>query len=383
MADSSVIPLSDTAILSDNSNDSSSTIVWIGMSISFTGTFFSALGLALQRLSHKRNNELPLCEQKPAWRQWLNLLGVLALFGGALFALTSYGMAPGSLLNCMAAMTLVFNMILAPALCGEVVFAKDVWVNGIVIVGTVVAVVFGPHREVEFTESELMALFDTVRFAVYFSVLVVILLCMFCLWLVLLYDIDNRQQRQSYCINSSCGLLCCFTKWTPLTRSRLLRISYPVLAGLIGGNTSTYAKAFIELCETTSINGENQFVYGGTYFILLITVLSVTLQLAFLNHGLKRFEALFVVPVYQCCFMLSGIMGSMFYFNEVEQLSALQIGMFSLGVCISTVGILLHSTRRESNVDDALGDLSGLDSLKLKVDDNDEEDVTFHCELNP
>jgi len=85
---------------------------------------------------------------------------------------------------------------------------------------------------------------------------------------------------------------------TRLTRTPVLRFTYPALAGSSGGNTAVYARASIELVKTI-IKGDNQFQYGGTYFLIVLMVVCVTSQLKFLNGGLKRYESVFVVPVYQ------------------------------------------------------------------------------------
>ena len=85
---------------------------WLGVGLSLCGSLCSATGLACQRLSHKRNQALPPEQQVRSSRQWLNLLGVFLLFVESIFDLVSFGFAPASILSCMGAMTLVFNMIL-------------------------------------------------------------------------------------------------------------------------------------------------------------------------------------------------------------------------------------------------------------------------------
>ena len=128
------------------------------------------------------------------------------------------------------------------------------------------------------------------------------------------------------------------------TRQRLLRFSYPAMAGSIGGITAAYAKASIELIKT-SILGENQFVYFQTYGVIFLMVFSVICQIKFLNAGLERYEAMYIVPVYQVFWIMSGILAGMFYFHEIDRLSEGQIRLFSLGAGISITGIILHSYR--------------------------------------
>mmetsp|Transcript_16370 Transcript_16370/g.24125 ORF Transcript_16370/g.24125 Transcript_16370/m.24125 type:complete len:448 (-) Transcript_16370:38-1381(-) len=310
--------------------DAKSGTFWLGVGLSLAGSFCSALGLALQRLSHKRNNALPLEQRLRSTRQWLNLLGIFLLFVEALFDLASFGFAPASILSCMGAFTLVFNMILAPALCGEEVSRRDILVNCIVMSGTLVAVWFGPHETPDYDVPKLMDLFSSTRFAVYFTLLMLwIGLLLLCWWG--LKDLNKPK-------------LATFQKWQRTTRSSVLRFTYPALAGSIGGNTAVYAKAMIELVKTT-IKGDNQLIYFGFYLMIVLMLLSLLGQLNFLNAGLKYYDALYVVPVYQVFWITSGILGAMFFFDEVAHLTSMELGMFILGAFVAMFGISLHATR--------------------------------------
>lgn len=303
---------------------------WLGVSLSLAGSLCSAIGLACQRLSHKRNNALPPEQQLRSSRQWLNLLGVFLLFIESLFDMASFGFAPASILSCMGAMTLVFNMMLAPLLCRESVSKRDIAVNGIVFSGTIISVWFGPHATPDYTLPELIDLFLTRRFVVYAIFLICWIGFLFYAWWSL-QDLENPKGR--------------FRKMSRLSRTRLLRFTYPALAGSIGGNTAVYAKASIELVKTT-IKGNNQFMYVGTYFLIALMIVCVVAQLKFLNGALKRYESLYVVPVYQVFWIACGVLGALFYFNEVASISGRDMGMFALGAIISVFGILFHSMRK-------------------------------------
>eukprot|EP00547_Thalassionema_nitzschioides_P000843 CAMPEP_0194199308 /NCGR_PEP_ID=MMETSP0156-20130528/376_1 /TAXON_ID=33649 /ORGANISM="Thalassionema nitzschioides, Strain L26-B" /LENGTH=302 /DNA_ID=CAMNT_0038924189 /DNA_START=285 /DNA_END=1193 /DNA_ORIENTATION=- len=251
------------------------------------------------------------------------------------------GFAPAALLSCMSAMTLVFNMVLAPALCGEVVSRKDLSVNGIVMVGTIMAVWFGPHSTPSYNLQELQGFWASTGFTLYAIGLL--------LWMGVLLFVHTSLRKEDSAM---------FQNMDKTTRSQVLRFTYPALAGSIGGNTAIYAKASVELIKTT-IAGNNQFIYFGTYVILALVVLCLSGQLYFLNSGLARYESLFVVPVYQVFWMSATILGALFFFQEIQHLSTSHVIFFVLGVTISVFGILLHSTRAspaDKEVDSGAGD---------------------------
>jgi hypothetical protein len=311
---------------------------WIGISLSITGSLFSTVSLALQRLSHQRNQALPLAERFPANRQKLNVIGVIFLFFGSLIDCAALGFAPATIISCMGSLTLVLNMILAPLLINEDVYLRDVAVNGIVIAGTLVSVWFGPHETPAYDLDDLMKLIREPTFIMYQSLFGIWVLSLVVVWMDLSQGVDRPYYLASLDL---------------LTRRDLLRFSYPALAGSIGGITAAYAKASIELIKT-SILGNNQFRFVGTYVIISIMILSVTMQIKFLNAGLKRYEAMYVVPVYQVFWIISGILAGMFYFHEVEGLSEGQVRLFSLGAGISITGIFLHSKRSHQEEDEVV-----------------------------
>ena len=302
---------------------------YIGIILSIAGSLFSTVSLALQRLSHKRNEALPVEEQLAANRQKLNIIGVVFLFFGSLVDFAALGFAPATVISCMGSLTLVLNMILAPILIREAIFLRDVCVNFIVIIGTLISVWFGPHNTPEYDLEDLARLMKEPTFIMYQSMFGIWVLSLIVVWMDLRKDVDSPTY---------------LTGLEAVTRRRLLRFSYPGLAGSIGGFTAAYAKASIELIKT-SILGDNQFTHIGTYFIIFMMGGSVCLQIKFLNAGLKRYEAMYIVPVYQVFWIISGILAGMFYFHEVEGLSEKEVRLFSLGAGISITGIILHSKR--------------------------------------
>jgi uncharacterized membrane protein len=288
------------------------------------------VSLALQRISHKRNAALPKEQRLSASRQKLNIIGVLFLGVGSLVDFAALGFAPATVISCMGSLTLVLNMILAPMLLQEKVYCRDLLVNMTVIAGTLLSVWYGPHDTPDYNFDDLMRLLKEPTFIIYQSLFAIWALALSIFWAD--FRRNNAETPR------------CFTKMELDTRRRLLRFSYPALAGSIGGMTAAYAKASIELVKT-SIFGENQFTNIGTYVILGMMVSSVAIQIKFLNAGLKRYEAMYVVPVYQVFWIISGILAGMFYFHEIEGLSQRDVWLFMLGVVISITGIILHSER--------------------------------------
>ena len=315
----------------------------IGIALSVTASFCSSVSLAVQRLSHIRNDSLPEEERRPSQCQILNILGVLLLFVGSLVDFAAFGFAPATIISCMGSLTLVLNMILAPIIVGESVSVKDFVVNVIVIIGTLISVWFGPHDTPAYDLDDLTGLLHESSFLMYQGIFCIWLVCLLLVWLDLRNNNNDSEEEDSKVLLSSLD---------QLTRQRLLRFSYPALAGTIGGLTAAYAKAAVELIKTSILGGDNQFAYLGTYVIVTILIVCVVLQIRFLNAGLQRYEAMYVVPVYQVFWIISGILAGMFYFHEINELSQNEVKLFAFGAVISITGIIIHSKRTSSTDDE-------------------------------
>jgi hypothetical protein len=163
------------------------------------------------------------------------------------------------------------------------------------------------------------------------------------LWLGLLFGVWNSLQSLES-MNTIQP-----TWWSPYLSRQQQQCLYqgiiPTLAGTLGGSSATFAKAAIELLKTTW-KGKNQFIYITTYVILFLLITFLSGQIYFLNASLARFPAMFVVPVYQVFWILCGILGGLFYFNEAQTFTWIQWVMFPLGSCIAILGIILLLFRK-------------------------------------
>ncbi|KAJ0408458.1 hypothetical protein ATCC90586_008396 [Pythium insidiosum] len=125
---------------------------------------------------------------------------------------------------------------------------------------------------------------------------------------------------------------------------RIHPVIYPALSGIFGAQSVLFAKSAIELIKTTA-GGSNQFATFGTYAITFSMFTCVFLQIHWLAHGLQSFDAVFVVPVFQCFFISVSIFGGGVYFKEFSSMSSMALGMFFFGAGVTLSGVFLLSQR--------------------------------------
>jgi len=99
----------------------------------------------------------------------------------------------------------------------------------------------------------------------------------------------------------------------------------------------------VELLFTTLFEGNNQFVYFGTYAILIAVVLLGAAQVIFLNKGFAICPATVMVPIFFCFFSVFSMVLTICYFEQWTCFTPLQGGMVALGTIIILIGVALLS----------------------------------------
>ena len=80
------------------------------------------------------------------------------------------------------------------------------------------------------------------------------------------------------------------------------------------------------------------------FLIVAILLASIFAQLHWMAIGLQQFDALIIVPIFQCFFISVSILGGGVYFDELSKLSAVQASMFTFGVLLTLIGVAILSS---------------------------------------
>lgn len=70
--------------------------------------------------------------------------------------------------------------------------------------------------------------------------------------------------------------------------------------------------------------------------------------MAVFNGGLKRYDSLQIVPIYQSCLVISGSLSGGFYYNEMKDFTLVQWVLFPFGCFLTVVGIIILITRKRT-----------------------------------
>lgn len=268
-----------------------------GVSIALCSTLISATGLTLQKRTHKRLEQEKTAEaaaladgsitqpmpRKPYYRQWSWLAGIACLLISAICSLGVFALLGQARASSLAAMTIVWNGLLSRAFLGEVFTSVDAISSVLVILGALIALIFGANGAAEVTGKTIDELVHSLRRTVV-VVAAIILTCLYCIayW----YNRSMNKRAAEGTRTESQKRAQCYVR--------------VALAALFSGSTGMLSKDVV-ICLVQMVQTRSAYVLTRfeCYLFLACLPLSLVLQLGYLNSALRELDALEVVPPYQ------------------------------------------------------------------------------------
>ncbi|KAI5475353.1 DUF804 domain membrane protein [Pseudohyphozyma bogoriensis] len=133
-----------------------------------------------------------------------------------------------------------------------------------------------------------------------------------------------------------------------IERTRLiLGVAYGAASGTLSGLCLLFAKTGIELLILTAV-GQNQFGHYQAWMIVLVLVICALLQLFYLNRALRLVGPTLICPLAFCFYNLSSMISGLIYYDQLDDLTNLQISLVTLGTVILLTGVWVVSLRTEA-----------------------------------
>lgn len=299
--------------------------LWLaGFIISVIFSFLAALGINLQKYSLRVHEQSR--SGRPAFKQPYWLMGFMLIAMGSLLDFVAFGLAPQTFLAPLAALSLVWNMMLAPRFHrAERVTRRNIVATGVITFGVTSTVIFSAHATPTYQLDDLMFLADQPVTWMYAIAVVLSLSVM--RWGAHRIEASGR------------------------TGSMLHIVCYGGLGGTFGGQSVLLAKCTVELVKSALFADGDAFQHVATYVLASSMAVTLLLQLHYLNAGLRRFDALLMVPTYQAFWIMASILGGMMFFEEYHEFTTKDWGMFLFGtaVTIAGIGVLLTEQRAKGD----------------------------------
>lgn len=305
---------------------------------------------------------------------------VLVVLDGILDVL-SFGFADLSLVAALGAISLLFNAILATRFLQERMSRRDTIGTCLVFAGTTTSVIFANRKTPAYAVDELVRNLLEPTFFIWSSFIMLALIAGAVTTRKLKRQAierhpeltqPGRPNQRSNSLDDAEAAIAGSELAEPRTqlhRSELLEflrsyhaVLYAGCAGLAGGQAVSFAKAAVEIVKSSAMGGTDEFISGpGPWLIIVATVVMVGVQFHFLNEGLRLFDALSIIPVYQAAWIFCGVMGGFVFLGEADlsdeatetRRTTWQLVLFVTGGVITIIGIsflIKHQPEPAGNV---------------------------------
>jgi hypothetical protein len=299
--------------------DSKSSAWMFGVMFSALSSLCVAFGMVYQKLAHRAEDSKAPEERSREWhgillnRKWL--LGFsLAVLVPLPFDFLAYALASQTMVVMFAGLTLVLNQCIAPCMLREVLDRVTVGATIIILVGLFLAEASGQKGDVTKNACQLIGRYNDLDFIVAASALLGVMVL---------------------------GAMGAHARAGP---KRVKPVLFATVAGAAGALSNVFFKALGEMAKGSLRAGDASDGAWATihpYYHLMLVVAFCTVQISFINQGLKRFTAVVYIPLYNCMFiLLSGTMGAITY-QEFNSFSTADFLVFFSGVVITVIGILV------------------------------------------
>lgn len=293
----------------------------------------------------------------------------------AILDVLSFGFADLSLVAALGATSLLFNAAIATRFLQEQMSRRDTIGTCLVFAGTSTSVIFANRKTPAYAVDELVRNLLEPTFFVWLSFVMLALIAGAVTIRKLKRQAIERhpeliRRRSTSTDDMEVGSAVptagsdVDTAKTQLHRSELLEflsnyhaLLYAGCAGLAGGQAVSFAKAAVEIVKSAAWGGTDEFVSGpGPWLIILATLVMVGVQFHFLNEGLRLFDALSIIPVYQAAWIFCGVMGGFVYLGEADvsgeaTRTTWQLVLFVVGGVVTIVGVsMLIKHQPESSI---------------------------------
>jgi hypothetical protein len=257
-------------------------------------------------------------------------MGFACIVVGSVFDFAALAFGAQSIVAPLGSISLVANIMFAQVMHGEKLSRTDLVATCVIILGCIVSVAFASHKNEICDIDTLLGLYAKPRFAIYAS----------CILLLLtggVLAVRHMEHVVKVYGTRSARYQAVF---------QYHRFSYAFLSGVAGAQSVLFAKSLDELL-VSSFSGDSKIflAHFGSYLIALSMFCSVGLQVYWLNCALARWDALYVVPVFQAQWIVFSVIGGGVFYGEFAGFSFGQAVAFMVGVALTVLGVYFLSQR--------------------------------------
>ncbi|KAK8813122.1 hypothetical protein WA158_002714 [Blastocystis sp. Blastoise] len=116
------------------------------------------------------------------------------------------------------------------------------------------------------------------------------------------------------------------------------KFAYGLLSGSLGGN-QIYIKSLTCFITIFLMKHQNIFIFTFFYTSVIMSIVTALGGIIILNNGLKYYDALYLIPMYQGSFIVFGALSAVCFFKETIHITQLSGIMYLLGILFNISGL--------------------------------------------
>lgn len=314
----------------DEKKDDEPDLWFVGVIIYSLGAFSMALGVVLQKYSINReflrHKDIKMHRPKPRQPFWVLGIILYGASGGLLSA--ALGFAPVSLLTPLMSIVIISNALLARFLLSEPLTKRDFYAVCVIVVAVITTTLCAPSQEEKPSTERLIELYQEPLFIVFLVFLLSLLVFFWRANVVIGKKMENHDLLTD-------------------KEEFLYPFSFGASAGCWGGLTVTMMKSAITLIQDKFTNEGFGAIFteGLMYGLISILVVCWYMQLRWINLGLERYPAVFIVSIEAVLNEIVGVSGGLLYFQEFQGFNPGTAVGFTFGLGLGCAGIIVFALR--------------------------------------
>lgn len=263
--------------------------------------------------------------------------------------------AAQSLLAALGSIQFVTNIFFAAVINKEPITTRAIIATFIIIVGNIFIIIFGSKSTENYNLDELKELALNPLFLGYILFIIIIVTVLQCIFWYFEWKISQYKEESL----------------APVAMRRFQPFAYATVSAVIGTNTIIFGKICAGLLQNAA-KGEDVFSSIWTYIIIVAFFITMAFWLYRMNNALRMYDAMFIIPVLQCVWLLFGVLGGEVFFQEYKDMTHSEGFMFMVGVFILLLGIsTLRPSANLNKSEEKVVEIE-LDSIEGGNDDNPE-----------
>jgi len=122
--------------------------------------------------------------------------------------------------------------------------------------------------------------------------------------------------------------------------------AYAAVSAMIGTCSVTIGKALSGiLLQAIDPNTTGELLSPWPWLLLVLFIVITTFWLYRMNAALKKYDAMFIIPVLQALWLLFAVLNGGIFYQEFKELTLLDNFLFGTGIVILLLGVSIFSPR--------------------------------------